>query len=65
MVPWQDVLKGLPQELRDQVTSGIDDFPIDMEEAKQARLELMEERKYYISSIESSIENNQFSLCEH
>ena len=65
MVPWEDVLKGLPLELRDMIMSDIDDYPIDMEEANETRLELIMERKNYVEDIEDSIETNTFSLCEH
>lgn len=65
MVPWEGVFKGLPLELRNMVMSYLDDFPIDMDKAKKQRLELMEERKYYVQDIEDSILVNTFSLCEH
>ncbi|KAF9040862.1 hypothetical protein BJ165DRAFT_1330584, partial [Panaeolus papilionaceus] len=37
-------LDKLPVELKDEVFKGVEDFPISLEEAKELRLELMEER---------------------
>ena len=40
--------------------------PFGMEEAKQLRLELMEERKKFVVDAGNAFENrNTFSLCEH
>lgn len=43
---------------------GINDL-MDMEEAKQLRLELMEERRLYVETQESHFKGDGFSLCEH
>ncbi|KAF4630381.1 hypothetical protein G7Y89_g7765 [Cudoniella acicularis] len=56
---------GLSKELRDMIFEEAGDFPIAMEEAKELRLELMEERKHYSTRLEEAFEENTFSLCEH
>jgi Protein of unknown function (DUF4246) len=55
----------LPLELQDQVFNEVEGFPISLEEAKEQRLELMEERKRFVFSHERSFEDSFFSLCEH
>jgi len=55
----------LPGELQDMVLKSVDDFPIEMDEAKGLRLELMEERKNYVIIQNSNFMINEFSLCEH
>lgn len=55
----------LPQELRDRVVDMVDDFPIGMEEAKEKRKELMQERGLYVTAHEEAFVSNTFSLCEH
>jgi hypothetical protein len=52
-VPWQRILRPLPLELKNMVEEQVDDFPISMEEAKEIRKRLMEERKAYV------VENNR------
>ena len=58
-------LPTLPAELQNQVFSEIEDFPIGLEEAKELRLELMEERKRYRVFQGKNFGANEFSLCEH
>jgi hypothetical protein len=58
-------LAALPAELQTQVFDGVEDFPVSMKEAKELRLELMEERRGFVVAIERNFENNYFSLCEH
>ncbi|EGD93540.1 hypothetical protein TESG_01084 [Trichophyton tonsurans CBS 112818] len=65
LMPWHGIAGKLPRELFDQVTSYLDDFPITMEEAKELRLELMEERKAIYSDQDESFHDYTFSLCEH
>lgn len=55
----------LSPEIRDKVFEGVDDFPISMEEAKEIRLKLMEERKKYVVQRVHAFEQQEFSLCEH
>ena len=59
-------LDKLPQELRDEVFGEVKDgFPIGLEEAKELRAELMEERKGFELKHESAFKSLEFSLCEH
>ncbi|KAJ3513910.1 hypothetical protein NLJ89_g2677 [Agrocybe chaxingu] len=59
-------LDRLPQELKDEVFSEVQGgFPISLEEAKELRKELMEERKRFQVKHHSAFEYLQFSLCEH
>jgi hypothetical protein len=67
---WQELataeLEKLPLELRDQVFEGVEEFPITLDEAKEIRLELMEERKNFVlDHIRTVNQMNEFSLCEH
>jgi len=55
----------LPMELGDLVFGAVEDFPIGMEEAKEIRLEIMEERKAFVLIEEQGFEEEIFSLCEH
>jgi len=60
-----EVLAALPVELQAQVFDDVEDFPIALKEAKELRLELMEERKKFAVVHEQGFEVNYFSLCEH
>ncbi|RMZ11120.1 hypothetical protein D0860_03560 [Hortaea werneckii] len=55
----------LPPELVENVVRNVDDFPIDLEEAKQLRLELMEERKVFVAAADAKLREDTFSFCEH
>ena len=55
----------LSPELKDRIFESVDDFPISMEEAKEIRLRLMEERKDYVMQTNEAFESHSFSLCEH
>lgn len=55
----------LPRELGDLVFGAVEDFPMGMEEAKEIRLKLMEERKASVSIQDQQFEEEIFSLCEH
>lgn len=59
------VLKKLPQELKDRVFDEVRDFPLDMEQAKRVREELMEERKIHRQEHEESWGELEYSFCEH
>ncbi|KAF9519029.1 hypothetical protein BS47DRAFT_1388453 [Hydnum rufescens UP504] len=59
------VLAKLPFELQDQVFNEVKGFPISLKEAKEQRLELMEERKSFAFAHERGFEDSYFSLCEH
>ncbi len=58
-------LAKLPKELLDQVVEDVEDFPISLEEAKEIRLELMEERKVYVDKVNEKIQASTFFFCEH
>ncbi|KAF9469550.1 hypothetical protein BDZ94DRAFT_1180725 [Collybia nuda] len=58
-------LPNLPAELQDHVFKDVDDFPISLDEAKALRLELMEERKTFVTLQDEAFNDMQFSLCEH
>ncbi|KLJ13155.1 hypothetical protein EMPG_09426 [Blastomyces silverae] len=64
-VPWENITGRLPPELSDEVVSHFDDFPISMEDAKELRLELMEERKAVVVEQGEAMASQTFSLCEH
>jgi hypothetical protein len=55
----------LSTELKDKVFGDVEDFPIGMDEAKELRLKLMEERKEYAIAGGRAFEKKVFSLCEH
>lgn len=58
-------LKKLPQELADRVYNEVRDFPLSMEQAKQVREDLMEERKAQLKATEDRWEAHDYSFCEH
>ena len=58
----------LPVELQDHIYMYIlddVDFPISLQNAKELRLELMEERKAFVLDHGKAFEGATFSLCEH
>ncbi|KAG5652503.1 hypothetical protein H0H81_004816 [Sphagnurus paluster] len=55
-------LAGLPQEIKDQIFNDVDDFPISVEEAKEFRLELMEERRKFAALQRDVFKEHEFSL---
>ncbi|PCG98106.1 Protein of unknown function DUF4246 [Penicillium occitanis (nom. inval.)] len=55
----------LPVELQQMVLKDVDDIPITMEEAKQYREELMEERRAVQDEQSEMFAIGNFSLCEH
>lgn len=59
-------LDRFPVELRDAVFDWVThDFPISLDEAKDLRLELMDERKAYVLRQDEAFNGTEFSLCEH
>jgi hypothetical protein len=60
-----DLLSMLPRELQGKIFEGVEDFPIGLEEAKEIRLELMEERKVATVQADEAFRLYEFSLCEH
>ena len=57
-------ITGLPVELQDHILDDVD-FPLSLEDAKELRLELMEERKAFVIDHGKAFEGATFSLCEH
>lgn len=69
---WAEAVQGLdckldklPPELRHQVMSEVEDFPIDLEEARKLREELMDERRAFVGDVNEMYEQDDFSFCEH
>ncbi|GLB35536.1 putative protein of unknown function (DUF4246) [Lyophyllum shimeji] len=59
------VAKRLPVELQDKIFEEVEDFPIGMEEAKEIRVQLMNERKRFVYMHDEAFRQHEFSLCEH
>jgi hypothetical protein len=55
----------LPAEILDDIIRHVEEFPMGMEEAKELRLELMEERKVFVKKHDGQFTSEAFSLCEH
>lgn len=55
----------LPVELAEQVIESVDDFPISLEEAKELREKLMEERGNLVEAQMSTYRENGYCFCEH
>ncbi|KAF6763592.1 hypothetical protein DFP72DRAFT_1059664 [Ephemerocybe angulata] len=60
-----DALTKLPNELKERIFAGVEDFPIDMEKAKEHREQLMAERKSYVLAHQRQFAATSISLCEH
>ncbi|KAF6763599.1 hypothetical protein DFP72DRAFT_479215 [Ephemerocybe angulata] len=60
-----DALTKLPNELKQRIFSSVEDFPIDMETAKELREKLMAERKSYVLDNQGQFAATPISLCEH
>lgn len=58
-------LAKLPKEIVDHIVEDVEDFPISLEEAKEFRLKLMEERKVYVGEVNEKIQASTFYFCEH
>lgn len=54
----------LPAELVEQVKEHMD-WPMSLEVAKEHRLKLMKERKFFVASTNAEMFERPFSLCEH
>ncbi|TFK66407.1 hypothetical protein BDN72DRAFT_961786 [Pluteus cervinus] len=62
----ESALSKLPVELQDRVVNQVEEFPIDLSEAKELREELMEERKHFVVEHQHTLARNYtISLCEH
>ncbi|TFK62408.1 hypothetical protein BDN72DRAFT_932523 [Pluteus cervinus] len=55
----------IPLELQEHILNGVEDFPLSMEEARELRLELMDERSSFQTTQEAVFSGNDFSLCQH
>lgn len=55
----------LPAELMQYVVDDVEGFPISLEEAKNLRETLMDERKAFVQDVNQEYENEEFSFCEH
>ena len=55
----------MPKEIMDQIVEEVDDFPISLEEAKELRLKLMDERKVFVKDVNEEIQSSTFFFCEH
>lgn len=66
MVLGLDRVGDLPPELAEHVMESAGDFPIELDEAKKLRLELMEERKVFFEAADERIaQHSSFNFCEH
>ncbi|KAG6864409.1 hypothetical protein C0991_009702 [Blastosporella zonata] len=67
---WSDVVQQgailkVPVEVQDLIFENVEEFPIGLEEAKELRLQLMEERAVFVKHYEDAFHQHRFSLCEH
>ncbi|KAL3425436.1 hypothetical protein PVAG01_02227 [Phlyctema vagabunda] len=58
-------LGAFSRELQDQIIENVDDFPISLDEAKNLREDLMDERRTFVVNTNDHYESFSFSLCEH
>jgi hypothetical protein len=58
-------ISALPREISDEIIGYVDDFPISIEEAKELRLWLMEERSVFVLENNQLLKSETFNLCEH
>jgi Protein of unknown function (DUF4246) len=61
----QGLLGTVPAEIQNEIIHNVVEFPIGIEEAKELRLELMEERKVFVHRRDQTFASETFSLCEH
>ncbi|KAF9154000.1 hypothetical protein BG015_002143 [Linnemannia schmuckeri] len=64
----EDYMKVVAQKLPPELVHEIDllvDWPMELEEAKKHREELMKERKFFVKTMEEEVFARPFSLCEH
>ncbi|KAG0313777.1 hypothetical protein BG000_005747, partial [Podila horticola] len=60
----QQAVQKLPAELIQEIEKLVD-WPMEMEEALALRLELMQERKYFVNTQNVTMFERKFYLCEH
>jgi len=61
----QAALPKIPVELIKEITDNVAGFPISLDEAKELRVELMEERRGFVQEHDTEFGAATFSLCEH
>ena len=54
---------GLPQEVQDMIRDEVGEWPMGLEEARELRLELMQERTKLMPTVESNFDF--YNFCEH
>jgi len=62
---WEEELEKDPALASEAAGKSFDDFPIEMDDAKEYRLKLMDERKVQGQIQREEFEEYTFSLCEH
>ena len=65
MVRALDRIKRLPTELVDKILDQAGDFGISLDEAKELKLDLMEERSAFVDDVNEEYEHGWFNFCEH
>ncbi|KAF9270595.1 hypothetical protein L218DRAFT_914736 [Marasmius fiardii PR-910] len=55
----------LPPELREHIIEMVDDWPLSLEDAKEVRLDLMNQRRQFAFNVNRDYEQDGFSFCEH
>ncbi|TFK70996.1 hypothetical protein BDN72DRAFT_958380 [Pluteus cervinus] len=55
----------IPIELQEHILDEVEEFPLSMEEAKDLRLELMDERSIFTTCLNDVFHSDQFLLGEH
>lgn len=53
-----------PNEIADQIIDELD-FPFNVEAARKMREELIEERKLFTETLDSSLAEDGYCFCEH
>ena len=64
MVRGLDRVAKPPPELANNIVDQAGDFPISLNEAKQLRLGLMDERTAYVDEVNEEFERDTFSFCK-
>ena len=58
-------LARLPNEIFDMIVGHMKEFTFSMDEAKEIREKLMEERTAFSDHVNNNLESLHFNLCEH
>ncbi|KAK2467432.1 hypothetical protein APHAL10511_000667 [Amanita phalloides] len=68
---WQEIatetpqISKLPREIQDHIFRLVPGFPMSMDDAKELRLELMDERTAARGEVDEAFHASTFNLCEH